>query len=88
MKLLILYRRETDSGRSVEEFIHDFQQLHPGVNLEVISPDTKEGADLARLYDISNPPAIVATKDDGAPLNIWQGEQLPLMNDVASYVAS
>jgi hypothetical protein len=86
MKLLVVYRRESDSGRSVEEFIHDFERLHPGAKIEARSLDTREGAEAARLYDVTNPPAIIATKDDGAPLNTWQGEQLPLMNEVASYL--
>lgn len=87
MKVVILYRRQSEHGRAVEEFIHEFHRLHPGVVVEEKSLDTREGAELARLYDIMSPPGVLALRDDGSVLNSWQGEILPLMNDVASYVA-
>ena len=86
MKVLVVYRRESDTGRAVEEFIHDFRGLHPQAVIEEKSLDTVEGAEAARVYDITNPPAVIAARDDGSPLNIWQGVPLPLMNDVASYL--
>jgi hypothetical protein len=87
MKVVVLYRRASEHGRMAEEFVHEFRRLHPSVIVEEKDPDTKEGAELAKLYDVTSPPAILALKDDGAVLNTWQGEDLPLMNDVASYVA-
>lgn len=87
MKVVIVYRRESEHGRRVEEFIHEFKRLHPGVVVEEKSLDTREGAELAKLYDVINPPGVLALRNDGTVLNTWQGEVLPLMNEVASYVA-
>ena len=88
MKVVILYRLDSEHGRRVEEFVHEFRRLHSSVVIEQKDIDTREGAETAQLYDITSPPAILALKDDGSVLNSWQGEILPLMNDVASYVAS
>lgn len=41
---------------------------------------------MARLYDIVRYPAVLATRDNGEMLALWQGEQLPLMNEVAAYM--
>jgi hypothetical protein len=86
MKVVIVYRRNSDHGRSVEEFVHDFRRLHPDANLEEKDLDTREGAEAAKLYDVTSAPATLALRDDGSLLNMWQGEQLPLMNEVASYL--
>jgi len=47
--------------------------------------DSREGAATASMYDIMSQPGIVITSDDGAYVKHWEGEQLPLMNEVAGY---
>lgn len=86
MKVVVLYRRQSETGRSVEEFIHEFKRRHPAASVEEQSLDTRDGAATASLYDVTAPPVILALRDDGSPLNVWQGDQLPLMNEVASYL--
>lgn len=85
MKVLILYRPNSEHSRLVEEFASDFKRREPSRRIELTSVDTRGGAALASLYDIVQYPAILATTDDGQLLKYWQGEQLPLMNDVAAY---
>lgn len=87
MKVVVLYRRDSDYGRSVEEFIHEFRRAHGSTEIEEVSLDTPEGAEIQKVYGLVDQPAILALKDDGSMLNMWQGKTLPLMNDVASYVA-
>lgn len=87
MKVLILYRDKSEHARAVETFIHDFERRHGQIIIQTAELDTREGATLAKTYDITAYPAILATKDDGSVLQIWQGEQLPLIDDVASYSA-
>lgn len=41
---------------------------------------------MARLYDVTSYPAVLATRDSGEMLALWQGDQLPLMNEVAAYL--
>ena len=87
MKLSILYHPESESARSVEEFSHNFHK-QTGKDAEFISLETKEGADLARIYDIVNYPAVLVRRDTGELLSSWQGENLPLINEVAGYMLS
>ncbi|HEV2403319.1 MAG TPA: hypothetical protein VGS08_03900 [Candidatus Saccharimonadales bacterium] len=86
MKLLILYRPNSEHATAVEGFAHDFQRLHDiGKKLEILSINTRDGAATANLYDIMSYPAILALADDGSVRNAWQG-QLPLMDEVVGYL--
>jgi hypothetical protein len=86
MKTVILYRPNSDHARRVEEFIHEYNRGYTNVRLETLNIDSREGAALASLYDIMNYPAIMVLRDDGSPSMIWQGDQLPLMDEVESYL--
>lgn len=89
VKLLILYRPDSEHSSTVEGFIRDFQHQHDiGNKLEVLSLNTRDGAATASLYDIMSFPAILAIANDGRMLNVWQGEPLPLMDEVAGYIYS
>jgi hypothetical protein len=88
MKLVILYRPDSEHTRSVEEFVHEFERRVPGRKVEMISLNGREGVAMASLYDVVRYPAILATTDDGRLLQWWQGDQLPLMNEVAAYAQS
>ena len=85
MKVVILYRPNSEHTRSVEEFVHDFQKGHPERRVELISLDTPGGSHLAEVYDAVDYPAILAMSNDGQLLKMWQGQQFPLMNELAYY---
>lgn len=85
MKVVILYRPDSEFARAVETFIHDFKARNPGVHVDVLNVDSREGIALASLYDIMRYPAILAMAHDGSLLKYWEGSELPLMNEVASY---
>lgn len=87
MKLLVFYRPNSEHARVVETFIHDFQaQYQTRAKIETMDLDTRDGAAMASLYDVLRYPALLATADDGVLIRSWEGEELPLMRDVASYV--
>lgn len=87
MKLLILYRPDSEHSTEVESYARDFERAYEaGKRLELISLDTRDGAATASLYDIVAYPAILALADDGSVLNVWQGKSLPMMAEVAGYV--
>jgi hypothetical protein len=88
MKVLILYRPDSEHGRIVEEFIREFQVRHSSNHLEVINIDSRDGIATATLYDIVQYPAILVLQNDGAVQKIWMGEQMPLMDEVASYASA
>lgn len=85
MKLLVLSRPNSERARPLEEFLHEFTRRHPGIPVKEVNIDTRDGAATAVLYDITDAPGLVATADDGGVLEIWQGEFLPLMDQVAGY---
>lgn len=89
MKLLILYRPQSDHERLVEDFVRDFgRQYDAGQRVEMMSLNTREGAATASIYDVTRYPAILALGHDGRVLNMWQGTPLPLMDEVAGYAFS
>jgi hypothetical protein len=87
MKIFMLYRPNSDHARPVEEYAHDFERQR-GQPLELMSLDTVEGAEKANLYGIMQYPAVVAVRDDGQLLRDWQGQPLPLKDEVAAYLHS
>lgn len=84
MKVVILYRPNSEFARRAEEYAVNFERQR-GKKIELISIDTKDGSDMARLYDVTRYPAVLATRDNGEMLALWQDDQLPLMNEVAAY---
>lgn len=90
MKVLILYRPHSEHATTVETFVRDFEHQHDlgSKSIELVSVDTRDGSATASLYDIWSFPAILAVDMDGRVLNMWQGEQLPLMDEVAGYIRS
>ena len=86
MRIVILYRPESEHARQTEEYITDFNRFHPAENLEAINVDSIEGSEKAKLYGAMEYPTLLALKDDGQMQQMWSGiDKLPLMNDLAYY---
>lgn len=85
MKAVMLYRPNTELARQAEVFAHDFKRIK-GYDVELIDLNTRPGADMARLYDVMQYPSVLVIRDDGQLIKCWQGDQLPLMSEVASYL--
>lgn len=85
MKTIVVYKDDTDYAREVTEYLDDFTR-QTGHRLETIDPDTKEGTDFCRAYDIVEYPSIVALSDDGNLQNLWRGLPLPTISEVSYYV--
>lgn len=88
MKVVILYHPVSELARRIEEFAHDYERQVLGQRIELVSIETRDGAATATLYDIVQYPAILAMRDDGELLKYWEGENLPLINEVAAYANS
>ncbi len=87
MKAVILYHPESEQARLIEEYVHDFSHTRPQT-IDLLSLETKEGADMATLYDIVSYPALLVIDDRGSLQKVWQGQTLPLMNDLAGYLVA
>ncbi len=85
MRVVIIYRAESDYARAVIDFLRDLKR-QAEYALEELDPDTAEGAGLCRVYDIVEYPSIVALGADGALQNLWRGLPLPTVNEVGYYV--
>jgi hypothetical protein len=84
MKVVVLYRPKTEQEGRALDYARDYKQLK-NRELKLISLDTVEGDDMAKLYDITQYPAVLAVKDDGQLQQMWQGDNLPLMNELDYY---
>ena len=85
MKVSVLYHPASELARVVEEYAHDFER-QKGSTIELISLETKEGANLASLYDIVQYPALLVRQDNNNLIKHWEGDPLPLMDEVAGYL--
>lgn len=85
MHVVIVYRRQSDHGREVMEYLHDFSQ-RTGKFIEEKDPDSRDGESFCRAYDIVEYPTIVALSDENTMLAMWRGRPLPQIDEVSFYV--
>lgn len=86
MRIIILYRPDSEHARRVEEYITDFERFHPGQPLETHNVDSMEGSKLVQLYGAVEYPVVLALTDNGQMQQMWVGaDKMPLMNDLAYY---
>jgi hypothetical protein len=87
VKVYILYRPKSEHSTKVTDYLHDFVRAHPAHAIRVLDIDSKEGTNMARLYDIIQYPGVIALTEDGQLLRSWQGD-LPLINELGYYTQS
>lgn len=85
MRVVVVYKQQTDYARRVEDFMFDFKRL-TSHDLEVIDPDSRDGSSFCRAYDIVEYPTLIALSDDGQIQNQWRGLPLPTLSEVSYYV--
>lgn len=85
MKAIILYHPKSEHEGFVADYAREFKR-YKGKDIELTSLETVEGAELARLYDITSYPALLLMSDDGSLQRLWQGLQLPLMDELSYYL--
>lgn len=86
MKTILLYRPNSEHATTVESYLRDFHS-RTGKDIPTVDVDSPQGAELCKLYDIVQYPAIVVTDDEGRMQNAWAGENLPTIGEVSYYVA-
>lgn len=80
----MIYKEESDHARQVADYIRDFSR-QTGHQLEVVDPETREGADICRLYDVVEYPTIIALDNGGGLQNMWRGTILPTVSELSYY---
>ncbi|MEI6228629.1 MAG: hypothetical protein WCP11_01235 [Candidatus Saccharibacteria bacterium] len=84
MRVVVVFKENTDYARTVTDFLRDFER-QTGHILDTIDPDTAEGTDFCRVYDIVEYPTIVSVSDDSTMQNMWRGLPLPTISEVSYY---
>jgi hypothetical protein len=84
MKVRVITRDNTDYARQVTEYLRDLER-QTGKTLEIIDPDSPDGAHICRTYDIVEYPTIIATTDEGELQQMWRGLPLPTISEVSYY---
>lgn len=85
MRVIVIYKDESDHAREVSDYLRDFLR-QTGHELETLDPDSREGTDFCRVYDIVEYPSIIALDDQGHLQNLWRGRPLPTISEVSYYV--
>lgn len=86
MRVLVIYRNDSEQARPVIDFIRDLKH-QTGYDLEELDPDSKQGSDLCRTYDVVEYPTILAVDNDGVMQSIWRGLPLPTISEVGYYAS-
>ena len=84
MRLVVVFKEESDHARSVLDYMRDFKR-QTGHDLETLNPDTADGAELCRIYDVVEYPTMIAMSDDGQMQNMWRGLPLPTISEASYY---
>lgn len=82
--MIVLYHPRSEHSGLVEDFASEFER-YKSKRLELISLETIEGSDLARIYDATAYPTVLAMSEDGSLQRMWQGLPLPLMDEISYF---
>jgi hypothetical protein len=85
MRVVVVYKIESDHAREVLDYLRDFER-QTGHVIDEMDPETREGAAFCRVYDIVEYPTVLALDDNGQMLNQWRGRPLPTISEVSFYV--
>lgn len=85
MLVRALYHPNSEFTTAMEAFAKDFKERY-GTEVEMISLETVEGSELAKLYGIVTYPAILVTRNDGQLSKAWEGTPFPMIDNVAGYL--
>lgn len=84
MRTVVIYKEYSDHAREINDYMRDFER-QTNKKIEEINPDTREGADFCRAYDVVEYPTIMALDDSGSMLSMWRGKPLPRIDEVSYY---
>ena len=85
MRVFALFRPNTDQETRLNELNRELFRRSNN-QIEIVCVDSREGSELAKVYDIMRFPAVVAVDLDGHVQSLWDDESLPLINDISYYL--
>ena len=88
MRVVVIYKRETDYGREVEEWTHELRARDTKNIVQEVDPETRDGESLAQAYEVMQYPTVMALDDAGRVLASWKGLPLPRLDEVSYYLTA
>jgi hypothetical protein len=85
MRTVILYHPNSEFAGMAEDYKRDYENRRHGAQIELISLETVEGSNMAKLYDVVRYPAILAIGLDNSLQKLWQDRPWPPFDEVAAY---
>jgi len=85
MRVVVITKDKTDYTSTIDSFLRDFEH-QTGHTLEVLDPDSVDGTQFCRTYDIVEYPTIIAISDDGIMQNSWSGLPVPTISELSYYI--
>lgn len=86
MRVVVISKDNTDYARAVTSFCDDFTR-RTGRVLEMLDPESRDGEQFCRTYDIVQYPTIIALSNSGQMQNMWTGTIMPTISEVSYYAA-
>jgi len=87
MLAYIVYKKNSDHQRKVEEYATNFEKIHPQSKINLIEADSQQGIVFVSLYQINRFPTVLVTRENGEYVNGWlDNDDLPLMDEVYGYL--
>ncbi|HEY2003930.1 MAG TPA: hypothetical protein VGH44_02335 [Candidatus Saccharimonadia bacterium] len=81
MVVYVIYNRDTPAQRQAEDMAKRLEEAQ--LEVELLDADSARGIQLVENYDIMGRPAVALIREDGSPVQIWQGEEgLPTPTEV------
>ena len=80
-----MYRPNSEHERGIIELNRELLR-RINKELELVSIDTVEGDNLARVYDVTQYPAVIVTDSGGVMQRSWMEGSLPLINELSYYM--
>jgi len=78
----IIYNQATEAERMATDLAERLKREQ--VEVQLLDADSPRGIQLTEHYDILGRPAVLLAKDDGTPVQVWQGQDgMPAPADVA-----
>jgi hypothetical protein len=85
MQALILYIPKSDHGSEVEGYVNEFNSRYPGLKIDLLDAESRDGVAKCKLYDILNYPSVIVFTEDMVLQNAWIGK-LPQFSEVYAYM--
>lgn len=84
MRLLVIYKNNTDYTREVTSYLRDFEH-QTGHKIEEVNPDTPEGIHFCQTYGIVQYPTVISLTDNGIMQQTWPGLPMPTIMEISFY---